>query len=158
MNLKDAKGYRSSYINNLNEAVKRHHIIGGDVIPVENDFGTHLLINRPMPKRSFVLSAGIAKIKENELWNTICVSDGAFYVNGELVTLKNATNTVYFKDGIVPIVSGWASKGPNASSWSKCDVVILRYREEYYMAFRYDEQMLNSLISDELSGDDDKYC
>jgi hypothetical protein len=151
--LKDAKGFRSRYINDLNRAVKANRVVGGDVTPIESEAGTLLRINQRNPQYSFQLFSGIAPAgEEGSLINTICVSDGAFYVNGILEKLENGTNAIFCESGIRPRSTGWASKGClTASSWSECDVVILKYGAQYFLAFRYDSSELYPLISDELT-------
>ena len=94
--LKNAKGYRSKYINDLNKAVKKNHIIGGDVIPIESEAGTLLKVEQRIPSVRFQLFAGIAPVgEEGDLINTLCVGDGAFYVNNELQPLTNGMNVVF---------------------------------------------------------------
>ena len=163
MELTDTKGYRSRYINALNAEVRRTRIIGGDVTPEESDAGTLLRIDRTYPQSRFELFRGVAELGESgsqagELESTLCVGDGSFFVNGELVKLKNATNTKYLSKGVRPRSSGWISKGApekgsSGNSWSRCDVVILKYLGDYYLAFRYDDMELYKLISDDATED-----
>lgn len=155
MELVDAKGYRAKYINALNEASKRHRVVGGDVIPEEAEGGTLLRLLDVNPRSRFDLFYGVGAInKAGLLEATIAVGDGSFFVGGKLVKLKNATNCKYFTKGLRPRSSGWASKGApeNGSSgnaWNTCDVVILKYSEAYYIGFRYDDKRLYTLISED---------
>lgn len=160
MELIDAKGYRSKYINALNAEARRIRVIGGDVIPEESDAGTLLKIDRAYRQERFDLFKGLAVLDEKSglLTDTLCVSDGSLFVNGELIKLKNATNTKYLSKGVSPRPSGWVSKGaPSKGSsgnvWTNCDVVILKYSGLYYFAFRYDNMELHKLISEDATAD-----
>ena len=157
-NLNDIKGYRAKPINALNAAVRRARIIGGDVTAEESEAGTRLFIERAYPQSRFDLFFGLAELEEGKLEPTLCIGDGAFFVNGDVIILKNATNVKYCPKGIRPRSSGWASKGApekgsSGNAWSKCEVLILYYGEEYYIAFRYDDMELYKLISEDATED-----
>lgn len=150
--LKDAKGYRSTYINNLNEAVKRYHVIGGDVTAVESEAGTHLYNkDKRFPEARFEIFAGIAETKPNELYYTACVSDGSLYINGQLMPLQNALGTGYKKQGVMPRGAGWFTKGKTTTSspvWSSCEIVICKYNQLYWMVFKFDDDELWQYFED----------
>lgn len=144
--LKNAKGYRSAFINKLNEAVKRYHIIGGDVTAIESEVGTRLYNkDNRYPTKRFELFAGIAETKPNELYYTACVGNGSLYIDGQLTSLHNATGTVYKKQGVMPRGAGWFTKGKTTTTsptWSSCDVVICKYNQLYWLVFRFDTDEL----------------
>lgn len=156
LNLKDARGYRSKYINRLNDAVKETRIVGGDVEPVVTEAGTLLKIPANYNNSRFKLFAGVAPIN-GELYNVRAVSDGCFFVSGQFVKLKNAVNTYYAKGGLMPRVSGWYSGTAPASSWYKCDVIIFSFNAEYYLAFRYDDMELYRLVDGATQADEELF-
>ena len=154
MNLIDTKGYRSKYINALNSEAKRIRVVGGDVIPEETEAGTLLRTKAIYSQARFELFRGLAELESGSLSETLCVGDGSFFINGEIQKLKNATNTRYLSKGVRPRSSGWISKGApekgsSGNAWQKCEVVILRYLEDYFIAFRYDDMELYKLVSTE---------
>lgn len=144
LELKNAKGYRSKYINALNEAVKQTRVVGGDVAPTETEGGTFLHIRGWAEQARFQLFAGVAPLN-GSLFNVRAVSDGCFFVGGQFIKLKNAKNTHYAEGGLLPRGSGWYNDVA-PSTWLSCSVVILAYDEAYYLAFRFDDTALWELI------------
>ena len=153
MDLTDTKGYRAKYINALNEASKRHRIVGGDVTPLETDGGTLLRIPALAETCRFQLFVGATEILDKPITPTFCVADGSFFVAGELIKLKSCTNTMYKKEGICPTSSGWALKAEGKDGWKTCDVEILKYEETYYLGFHFDNEKRYPLISDTATED-----
>lgn len=135
--LKDAKGYRSPYINALNAAVKAQRVVGGDVVPQESASGTLLFLEGTRRAHRFELFFGFdtEAAGSSGAVDAYCLGDGTLYVAAVPVLLVPGRDVYRRETGLAPRGSGWCThkviEGEQTLEWLCC-----RYQNEWYIVAR----------------------
>ena len=135
--LKDAKGFRSPYINALNAAVKAQRVVGGDVVPQESASGTLLFLDGTRRARRFELFFGFdtEAAGSSGAVDAYCLGDGTLYVAAVPVLLVPGRDVYRRETGLAPRGSGWCThkviEGEQTLEWLCC-----RYKNEWYIVAR----------------------
>lgn len=135
--LKDAKGFRSPYINALNAAVKAQRVVGGDVVPQESASGTLLFLEGTRRAHRFELFFGFdtEEAGSSGAVDAYCLGDGTLYVAAVPVPLVPGRDVYRRETGLAPRGSGWCThkviEGEQTLEWLCC-----RYQNEWYIVAR----------------------
>ena len=146
--LKDARGYRSPYINALNGAVAAARVVGGDVVPEETPSGTLLTIAKTRRAGRFELFCGYDNGGESGA-DAFCLSDGTLYVAAVAQELKPGRD-VFRRDGeLQPRASGWCTR-KTITDGQTLTFACVRYAGEYYLIARKDGESASALLPEAL--------
>lgn len=146
--LKDARGYRSPYINALNSAVVAARVVGGDVIPEETPSGTILTISQTRRAGRFELFCGYDNFGESGA-DAFCLSDGTLYVAAVAQDLKPGRE-VFRRDGdLQPRASGWCTR-KTITEGQALTFACVRYAGEYYLIAQKDGEKATELLPESL--------
>lgn len=171
--LKDAKGYRSPYINALNNAVAASRIIGGDVIPEETPSGTILTITQTKRAGRFELFCGYDEGESTSSdspgdspgnsggdgsgsssskpagADALCLSDGTLYVAAVKQDLKLGRDVFRREGTLQPRGTGWCTRKTITESQS-LTFACVRYAGEYYIIAQIDGESASELLPESL--------
>lgn len=146
--LKDARGYRSPYINALNGAVAAARVVGGDVIPEETPSGTLLTIAQTRRAGRFELFCGYDNGGKSGA-DAFCLSDGTLYVAAVAQELKPGRD-VFRRDGdLQPRANGWCTR-KTISEGQTLTFACVRYAGEYYLIAKKDGESASALLPEAL--------
>ena len=146
--LKDARGYRSPYINALNGAVAAARIVGGDVIPEETPSGTLLTIAQTRRAGRFELFCGYDNGGSSGA-DAFCLSDGTLYVAAVAQDLKPGRE-VFRRDGdLQPRANGWCTR-KTISEGQTLTFACVRYAGDYYLIAQKDGESASALLPEAL--------
>ena len=146
--LKDARGYRSPYINALNGAVAAARVVGGDVVPEETPSGTLLTIAQTRRSGRFELFCGYDNGGESGA-DAFCLSDGTLYVAAVAKDLKPGRD-VFRRDGdLQPRANGWCTR-KTISDGQTLTFACVRYAGEYYLIAQKDGEKAADLLPEPL--------
>ena len=150
--LKDARGYRSPYINALNGAVAAARVVGGDVIPEETPSGTLLTIAQTRRAGRFELFCGYDNGGSSGA-DAFCLSDGRLYVAAVAQDLKPGRD-VFRRDGdLQPRANGWCTR-KTISEGQTLTFACVRYAGEYYLIAQKDGESASALLPEALGNID----
>ena len=142
--LKDARGYRSPYINALNGAVAAARVVGGDVVPEETPSGTLLTIAQTRRAGRFELFCGYDNGGESGA-DAFCLSDGTLYVAAVVQDLKPGRE-VFRRDGdLQPRANGWCTRKTIAEG-ETLTFACVRYAGDYYLIAQKDGEKAADLL------------
>ena len=142
--LKDARGYRSPYINALNGAVAAARVVGGDVIPEETPSGTLLTIAQTRRAGRFELFCGYDNGGSSGA-DAFCLSDGTLYVAAVAQDLKPGRE-VFRRDGdLQPRANGWCTR-KTITDGQTLTFACVRYAGEYYLIAQKDGESASALL------------
>lgn len=146
--LKDARGYRSPYINALNGAVAAARVVGGDVIPEETPSGTLLTIAQTRRAGRFELFCGYDNGGESGA-DAFCLSDGTLYVSAVAQDIKPGRD-VFRRDGdLQPRANGWCTR-KTISDGQTLTFACVRYAGDYYLIAQKDGEAASALLPEAL--------
>lgn len=146
--LKDARGYRSPYINALNGAVAAARVVGGDVVPEETPSGTLLTIAQTRRAGRFELFCGYDNGGESGA-DAFCLSDGTLYVAAVAQELKPGRE-VFRRDGdLQPRANGWCTR-KTISDGQTLTFACVRYAGDYYLIAQKDGETASALLPEAL--------
>ena len=146
--LKDARGYRSPYINALNGAVAAARVVGGDVIPEETPSGTILTIAQTRRAGRFELFCGYDNGGESGA-DAFCLSEGTLYVSAVAQELKPGRE-VFRRDGdLQPRANGWCTR-KTITDGQALTFACVRYDGEYYLIAQKDGEKASELLPESL--------
>ena len=146
--LKDARGYRSPYINALNGAVAAARVVGGDVIPEETPSGTLLTIAQTRRAGRFELFCGYDNGGSSGA-DAFCLSDGRLYVAAVAQDLKPGRD-VFRRDGdLQPRANGWCTR-KTITDGQTLTFACVRYAGEYYLIAKKDGESASALLPEAL--------
>ena len=146
--LKDARGYRSHYINALNGAVAAARVVGGDVIPEETPSGTLLTIAQTRRAGRFELFCGYDNGGESGA-DAFCLSDGTLYVAAVAQELKPGRE-VFRRDGdLMPRANGWCTR-KTITEAQTLTFACCRHNGEYFLIAKRADEKASALLPEAL--------
>lgn len=146
--LKDARGYRSPYINALNGAVAAARVVGGDVVPEETPSGTILTLSQTRRADRFELFCGYDDGGESGA-DALCLSDGTLYVAAVAQELKPGRD-VFRRDGdLQPRANGWCTR-KTITEGQTLTFACVRYKGAYYLIAQKDGEAVSGLLPEAL--------
>lgn len=146
--LKDARGYRSPYINALNSAVAAARVIGGDVTPEETPSGTILTINQTKRAGRFELFCGFDSGGEAGA-DAFCLSDGTLYIAAIAQELKPGRD-VFRRDGdLMPRPNGWCTR-KTITNAQTLTFACCRYNGQYFIIAKRDGEKASDLLPESI--------
>ena len=145
--LKDARGYRSPYINALNGAVAAARVVGGDVTPEETPSGTLLTLAQTRRSDRFELFCGYDDGESGA--DALCLSDGTLYVAAVAQELKPGRDVSRRDGDLQPRANGWCTRKTIANG-DTLTFACVRYKGAYYLIAKKDGESVSKLLPEAL--------